>query len=106
MIHLSTDKRFEAVFPRNRSRPIATAIALDLTTDPREVLPGLVLLYRAAELIDHDPAQQFSEANDLLNGRAPELARFLKPSPQDRSIQAMAYVEGNDPQGFRFLRTW
>ena len=85
---------------------IATAVALDLTTDPREVLPALALLYRAGELIDHDPIHQFSAANDLLGGQAPELTKFVQRTPSDRSIQAMAYVEGTDPQGFRFLRTW
>ncbi|WP_425829837.1 hypothetical protein [Kribbella sp. DT2] len=85
---------------------VATAIALDLTTDPRDALPALAVLYRAAELIDQDPSHQFSAANDLLGGQVPELIKFPQRSPNDRSIQATAYVKANDPQGFKFLRTW
>jgi hypothetical protein len=89
-----------------RAGLLASALALALTDEPREVLPRLALLYRAAEMIGNDPRHEFSSANDLTGGKAPGLVDFLERSPRDRSIQAMAYEEGDDKQGFRFLRTW
>ncbi|ONI74202.1 hypothetical protein BWI15_12690 [Kribbella sp. ALI-6-A] len=89
-----------------RAGLLAAAAALDLTDDPREILPRLSLLHRAAEMIGNDPAVEFRQADQVLKGKAPELVKFLERSPFDRSIQAMAYEEGNDKHGFRFLRTW
>ncbi|MEV6283672.1 hypothetical protein [Kribbella sp. NPDC051770] len=89
-----------------RTALIATAIALDLTDDFRDVIPSLALLYRAAELIDLDPPTEFRTAATLLDLQAPELTQFPRRSPADRSIQAMAYIESTDDQGFRFQRTW
>jgi hypothetical protein len=89
-----------------RAGLLAAAVALDLTDDPREILPRLSLLYRAAEMIGNNPATEFRQADQMLQGKAPELVKFLARSPSDRSIQAMAYEKGNDKQGLRFLRTW
>jgi hypothetical protein len=89
-----------------RAGLLAAAVALDLTDDPREILPRLSLLHRAAEMMGNDPVTEFRQADQMLQGKAPELVNFLARSPSDRSIQAMAYEKGNDKQGLRFLRTW
>ena len=77
-----------------------------MSGDPREVLPALALLYRAAEMIGHDPHLEFARANELTDDRAGGLVDFLRRAPEDRTIQAMGYEEGDDKRGFRFLRTW
>ena len=89
-----------------RAGLLAAAIALAMSGDPKEVLPTLALLYRAAEMIGHDPNLEFANANELTGGRAGGLVDFLRRAPEDQTIQAMGYEEGDDKRGFRFLRTW
>jgi hypothetical protein len=86
-----------------RAGILAVVIAQEITDDPREPLPALALLYRAAAMIGHDPVVEFATANDLTGGRAGGLFDFARRSPEDRTIEAMGYEEGNDAQGFRFL---
>ena len=86
---------------------IAAALALP-HNDPRDTLPALSLLYRAAEMIvGADPVTEFETAarrvGDPLAG---PLRGFLSRNAEDRSIAAMAYTEGDDRDGFRFVRTW
>jgi hypothetical protein len=85
---------------------VAAAIALTLDGDAREAIPALALLYRAAEMIGHDPNFEFAAADELCGGRASVLMEFSRRAPVDRSIEAMGYEEGEDKHGFRFMRNW
>ncbi|WP_041289194.1 hypothetical protein [Kribbella flavida] len=89
-----------------RAGLLAAVIALDLTTDQRDVVPVLALLYRATEMIGDDPALAFLTVTELCGGRTRPLREFLARSPADKTIQAMGYDEGDDGHGFRFRRTW
>lgn len=89
-----------------RAGILAAAIAQAITGDLREPLTALSLLYRASEMIGHDPNSEFAAANDLSGGRAIGLLDFLRRSPEDKTIQAMGYEEGDDKGGFRFVRNW
>ncbi|MFG1948716.1 hypothetical protein [Nonomuraea sp. NPDC048826] len=89
-----------------RAGLLAVAIAQKITDDPRDSLPGLALLYRAAVMIGHDPDAEFRAANEVTDGRAGGLLAFLRWPPEDRSVEAMGFEEGNDQQGFRFLSNW
>lgn len=89
-----------------RAGLLATALAQAITDDSREPLSALALLYRAAEMIGHDPVAEFIAANELSGGHAHGLLDFLRRSAEDRAIEAMGYGEGDDKRGFRFLRSW
>ncbi|MBG6065770.1 hypothetical protein [Micromonospora ureilytica] len=89
-----------------RAGILAAAISQAITGDPREPLAALSLLYRASEIIGHDPNSEFATANDLSGGRANGLLDFLRRSPADKTIQAMGYEESGDEGGFRFVRNW
>lgn len=90
-----------------RAGLLAAAIAQSLAEDEREVIPALALLHRAAEMIGHDPNSEFSAINELSGGDTGRaLVEFLRRSPVDKSVEAMGYEEGNDRDGFRFLRNW
>jgi hypothetical protein len=75
--------------------------------DPREALVVYSILYRAIELLDGDPISTFRG----VASRAPiEIGEFTIAfalrDDEDKSIDAMGYVEGADDDGFAFLRTW
>ncbi|MBX6750875.1 MAG: hypothetical protein IRY85_14580 [Micromonosporaceae bacterium] len=89
-----------------RAGLIAAAIALMTTDDPRDVIPVLALLYRAAERLGHDPDREFAAANELCGGKAESLLQFVRRAPADRSLRAMGYEEVEDKDGFRFVYTW
>jgi hypothetical protein len=91
-----------------RAGIFAVVLAQAITDDPRDPLPAVALLYRAAEMIGHDPAAEFHAANELTGGHAGGLLDFLRRSPADRTIEAVGYGAGNDKQDhqFRFLRNW
>jgi hypothetical protein len=85
---------------------IACALAISRTDDPREVLPVFSLLFRAAEMIGDDPVAEFDRVAGIAGEAGASLRSFARRDPADRSIEAMAYIEGNDADGFRFIRTW
>lgn len=89
-----------------RAGLLAVAIAQAITGDPREPLAALALLHRAAQIIAKDPNTEFAAVNDLLGDRASGLLDFLRRLPEDKTIGAMGYAEGDDDRGFRFIRTW
>ncbi|MBQ1021705.1 hypothetical protein KBX71_28035 [Micromonospora sp. D93] len=89
-----------------RAGILAAAITQAIAGDPRESVAALSLLYRASEMIGHDPNLEFAAANDLSGGRASGLLDFLRRSSEDKTIQAMGYEEGDDKDGFRFVRNW
>lgn len=73
----------------------------------KEALPILSLMYNSAIKIGVDPTQLFSA---LALNESDELKPFVEYFPyrsvEDRSIQAMGYVEGEDEGGFLYVRTW
>lgn len=85
----------------------AAAVALAAADDRRDVLPVLALLYRAAELTGADPRAVFAgAARDLPPAIADPVLGFAARSHEDRSLDAMGYVERHDPAGFHFDRAW
>jgi hypothetical protein len=89
-----------------RAGLLAAAIANSITGDPRDTLPALSLLHRAAEMIGNDPRLEFSSVYEIWGGRESALANFLRRTPEDKTIEAMGYEEGDDKRGFRFVRNW
>jgi hypothetical protein len=89
-----------------RAGLLAAALALSLSDDPREALPALALLYRAATMIGCDPDQEFAAVNDLTGDRAPDLVDFTRRAPEDQTVEAMGFHEGADTNGFRFVCDW
>jgi hypothetical protein len=85
---------------------IAVQLALASTDDEREVIPVLSLLYRAGELINADPTVEFRRVASLSADQNGALSTFPSRNTRDRSIEAVAYIERNDADGFRFERTW
>jgi hypothetical protein len=86
---------------------MAAQLALALTDDSREVLPTLSLLFRACQLIGEDPVVEFrASAHAVRASPDGEFMKFLDRSPEDQSIGAMGFEEGNDAAGFRFQRNW
>ncbi|WAL64686.1 catechol 1,2-dioxygenase [Amycolatopsis cynarae] len=75
-------------------------------SDFREGLPALALLYRAAEMIGRNPNLEFFAIDEFSDGRAHSLVDFLRRPPEDKTIEAMHYEEGDDKNGFRFLGNW
>lgn len=73
----------------------------------KEVLPVLALLYHSASKLGIDLLELLSALNlDDDDELTPYIKRFPNRSTEDRSIQAMGYVEGDDGGGFRYVRTW
>ncbi len=102
----------------------AAQLALALVDDYRDTLPVLSLLYRAAEILGARPKAEFRAVAALAgpvrgrlrrleemlrrSGRLDDspLMAFLDRNAEDRSIAAMAFIEAQDEEGFRFQRTW
>lgn len=89
-----------------RAGLIAAAIAHVISGDPREVVPALALLYRAAEMIGNDPRSEFAFVSEIFGGSERALYDFLNRTTEGKAIEAMGYEEGDDVRGFRFLRNW
>jgi hypothetical protein len=89
-----------------RAGLVAVQLALVLTDDYREVLPAVSLLYRAAQLIDVDPAPEF-HAVGALAGNPPgnHLTQYLERDIEIKRIERMGFVEGADDSGFKFVYT-
>lgn len=88
-----------------RAGLLALLIAQRVSREQREIMPTLALLYRAAEMIGHDPRVEFTQICDKF-GASIALVNFVRRTPDDRAIQAMGFEEGDDEDGFRFLRNW
>jgi len=73
--------------------------------DPHEGMLVLSLLWRSAEVLGLDPAEEFRSASvDSYDGQ--ELLEFLRRDPIDRTIEVMGYAEAETEDGFRYVRTW
>jgi hypothetical protein len=82
------------------------ALALGgLSTEEREAILVLPLLYRATELLGRDSTELFEKAVDVVDSTSASFLRsFLMRA--DKSIEQMGYVETLEPDGFRFERRW
>lgn len=86
---------------------IAAGIAAVVTTDIREVILILPLLWHSMDLIGIDPQKALAAINDRIDDEAREfLARFASRAPENRTIEGMGYIEQPDEDGFRYHRTW
>ena len=84
----------------------ALAIAVDLLY-VKEALPVVSLLYRSIQKLGLDPRDVFADNGGYGNAVLDRfLGDFLRRSDEDRTVEAMGYVEGSDPDGFRYKRTW
>jgi len=73
----------------------------------KEALPVLCLLSNSAKKLGVDVNKFFALTTINLKGELkPYIEAFSNRSDEDRSIEAMGYIEGEDEQGFRYLRTW
>lgn len=82
---------------------VAAEFALAYTDDFRDVLPAVSLLYRAAELIGIDPVLEFNSVALLTGDPAgSHVMKYLRRSPENRTIERMGFIEGVDGSGFRF----
>jgi hypothetical protein len=63
--------------------------------------------YDATQRLGVDAPLIFGRAADLLSPKvATAYDGFLNRSNDDKSLKAMGYLAGSDPNGFRYLRTW
>lgn len=85
-----------------------TAMFLQIGTgDVREDILRLTLVYAAAQKLGIDPRFVFLEsARQFGLQNTSGLEAFLERSDEDKSIDSMGYAEGEDDDGFRFVRTW
>lgn len=75
--------------------------------DQREATLVLPLLWRTAEILDLDPAHEFTSINERIGGPGgKQLTAFASRSSEDQSIESMGYIEDRDETGFRYRRTW
>lgn len=75
--------------------------------DPRENMLVLSLLYHSAVKIGADPVSLFKRASKFATGKIKEIiAGFPHRKLENRSIEAMGYIESSDKDGFRYTRTW
>lgn len=75
------------------------------TEDPRDVLLVLSLLHDAAIKVRGMPKTIFNEVGAVFGGSS-LLSDFLNRSDEDKSIDAMGYVESKNEEGFLYVRTW
>ena len=77
------------------------------TGDVREDILRLTLVYAATHKLGIDPRFLFLEsARQFGLHNTSGLEAFLERSDEDKSIDSMGYAEGEDDDGFRFVRTW
>jgi len=86
---------------------LASALALSVHRDFRDIISALALLYRAAELIGEHPRELFrSAARRLPPEIADWLVSFAGRNRKDRSPEAFGFVEKYGADGFQFERNW
>lgn len=73
--------------------------------DQRETLLVLPLLWRSADVLGLDAEAEFRTAARTGNG-GEVLLEFSDRGPEDRTVEAMGYVEVDDEFGFHYERTW
>ena len=75
--------------------------------DWRDNVLLLALHYDAALKLGIEPNVVFDQAAMLMDNEVAEGIRsFPRRSKEDKSLEAMGYREGNDDDGFRYMRTW
>jgi len=73
----------------------------------KEAMPVMSLLYRSIEKLDLNPQNILFSPGSFADQQFSEFAKgFLSRSDEDRSIEAMGYVENSDSDGFCYHRTW
>jgi len=78
-----------------------------LDTNDREALLEMPLLEDSAKRIGVLPMVPFEEAAHLVGIPGETfLALWLGRKPENRTLEVMGYVASEDPDGFRYVRTW
>lgn len=91
---------------RLRAGLLAVALTPDGGDDVRDAIPVQGLLWRSAEVLGLDPAAEFLRVAEEVGDEAGFL-EFTTRGPEERSLDAMGYVEVEDPDlGFSYERTW
>ena len=86
---------------------VALGLATNQSRDVREEILIISLHYAAARKLSADPARIFLGAALYVAGPGKGLIiSFLSRSAQDKSLASMGYREGQDADGFRFVRDW
>lgn len=84
----------------------AIAVATNLTYI-KNALPVISLLYRSMAKLGTEPERLLLLPIKIVNNRLDEyLIEFVNRSDEDKSIEAMGYIEGEDDDGFHYIRTW
>jgi hypothetical protein len=112
MAFLSYAERMAAFAVRTKSELpirrglIAAGIAATITTDAREVILILPLLWHSMDLLGIDPQEELAAINDRIDDDARAfLATFARRPPEKRTIEVMRYSVQPDEDGFRYGRT-
>lgn len=75
--------------------------------DWRENILVLSLIYHSAVKIGVDPVTLFKRASEFAEEPIAHIIHeFPDRKPEDRSIEAMGYIESSDKDGFKYKRTW
>src|SRR6266852_7285814 len=108
---LAYSERMASLAVRERSQELVTlglvALGVDgWRADWRDNALIVNLHFDAAQRIGASPGTIFESAAQLLPEKpAHALRSFLRRSADDKSLEAMGYVVGNDDDGFRYRRT-
>lgn len=101
---MATLARRETSLERLRVGLDALALASSLG-DSREALLIMPLLWKSAENLGLDAETEFRISAERA-GDGEAIAGFAQRDREDRTIEAMGYVEVEDELGFRYERTW
>jgi hypothetical protein len=99
-----------AVRERSTDRLVSALVALvvgGLNDGSRDALMTMPLVEHSARLLGAEPADLFEDAAAVVGHPGTvSLMRWLARKPEDRSIEAMKYVEDSDEGGFRYRHDW
>lgn len=103
-------ERMAALGVRERSKQkllegLVALVIEDYKNDPRDNIICLAPLYHSATKIGVNPAALFAEAASYANSEAAGIIAHFPTRPAElRSLEAMAYKESYESDGFRYER--
>jgi len=88
-------------------RGLVAIVVGGLDSNDREALLEMPLLEDSAKRIGVLPMVPFEEAAHIVGIPGETfLALWLGRKPENRTLEVMGYVASEDPDGFRYVRTW